>query len=77
MNELMQCVNSGKGWAAARAQMAYQIGQGLQSGEVSPAEAKELLEDLIRTDKLDAEADDMALKALLVTGIYSVIQICG
>ena len=73
----MQCVNSGKPWAMARADMAYQISQGLQSGEIQPAEAKELLEDLIRTDKLDAEADDMALKAMLVTGIYAVIQICG
>ena len=77
MNELIQCMNSGKGWAAERANMAYQIGQGLQAGQVSPSEAKELLEDLVRTDKLDAEADDMALKALLVTGIYAVIQICG
>jgi len=77
MNELMQCINSGKGWAYERANMAYQIGQALQAGQVAPAEAKELLEDLIRTDKLDAEADDMALKALLVTGIYSVIQVCG
>jgi len=77
MNELTECINSNKPWAAARAQMAYLIGQGLQTGEVSPAEAKELLEDLIRSDKLDAEADDMALKALLVTGIYSVIQVCG
>jgi polyhydroxyalkanoate synthesis regulator phasin len=77
MNELMQCANSGKPWAMARAIMAHQISQGLQSGEIQPAEAKELLEDLIRTDKLDEEADDMALKAMLVTGIYAVIQICG
>jgi len=77
MNELMQCINSGKGWAAERANTAYQIGQALESGQIDPSEAKELLEDLVRTDRLDAEADDMALKAMLVTGIYAVIQICG
>ena len=77
MQELIQCINSGKSWAAERANTAYQIGQALETGQISSTEARELLEDLVRTDKLDAEADDMALKALLVTGVYAVIQICG
>jgi polyhydroxyalkanoate synthesis regulator phasin len=77
MNELIECINSGKGWAAERANTAYQIAQALETGQISSTEARELLEDLVRTDRLDAEADDMALKAMLVTGIYAVIQICG
>jgi hypothetical protein len=77
MQELIQCINSGKGWAAERANVAYQIAQALEQNQIDRSEAKELLEDLVRTDRLDAEADDMALKALLVTGIYAVIQVCG
>lgn len=77
MQELIHCANSDKGWAAERAQVALQIAEALQNGGIHPSEAKELLEDLIRTDKLDAEADDMFLKAALVTGIYGIIKVCG
>ena len=75
MQELLHCANSGKGWAAERAQVAIQIAEALQQGQINPSEAKELLEDLVRTDKLDAEADDIALKTMLVTGIYAIIQV--
>ena len=76
MQELLQCLNSGKGWAAERAQIALQINEALQQGQINPSEAKELLEDLIRTDKLDSEADDIEIKTMLVTGIYAIIQVC-
>jgi hypothetical protein len=76
MQELLHCVTSGKGWAAERAQVALQIAEALQSNQISQVEAKELLEDLIRTDKLDEEADDLQLKSLLVTGIYGILQVC-
>jgi polyhydroxyalkanoate synthesis regulator phasin len=75
MQELLHCANSGRGWAAERAQVALQIAEALQQGQINPSEAKELLEDLVRTDKLDAEADDIALKTMLVTGIYAIIQV--
>lgn len=75
MQELLQCVNSGKGWAAERAGIAIDIAQALEHGEIDHAEARELLEDLIRADRLDAEADDMHLKSLLVTGVYAIIQV--
>jgi hypothetical protein len=75
MQELIHCANSGRGWAAERAQMALQIAHALEHKQIDPSEAKELLEDLIRTDRLDQEADDIQLKTLLVTGIYAVIQV--
>lgn len=76
MQELVQCINSGKGWAAERATIAYQIAQALEQNQIDRSEARELLEDLVRTDKLDAEADDMALKAMLVSSIYAIMQVC-
>ena len=75
MQELLQCVNSGRGWAAERASVALQIAQALEQKQIDPSEAKELLEDLIRTDRLDSEADDIELKTLLVTGVWAVIQV--
>ena len=75
MQELIHCANSGRGWAAERAQMALQIAQALEQKQIDPSEARELLEDLVRTDRLDAEADDIALKTMLVTGIWAIIQV--
>jgi phage tail tape-measure protein len=75
MQELIHCANSGRGWAAERAQMALQIAQALEQGQIDPSEAKELLEDLIRTDRLDSEADDIELKTMLVTGVWAIIQV--
>jgi polyhydroxyalkanoate synthesis regulator phasin len=66
LNELAGC---GHGWAEERAQMAKDIVAQRNSGAISPSEAKELMEDLIATDKLDAVADDMAVKAALITAI--------
>lgn len=75
MQDLLHCANSGKGWAAERAQVALQIAEALQTNQISTSEAKELLEDLVRTDRLDTEADDIALKTMLVTGIYAIIKV--
>ena len=55
--------------------MALQIAAALEQRAIDPGEARELLEDLVRTDRLDAEADDIALKTMLVTGIYAIIQV--
>ncbi len=76
MSALHEILNSGKGWAVERASIALQIQEGLQQGAINPSEAKELLEDLVRADKLDAEADDIELQTMLVTGIYAIIQVC-
>jgi polyhydroxyalkanoate synthesis regulator phasin len=75
MQDLINVMNSGRGWAAERAQVALQINEALHTGAIGRDEARELLEDLIRTDKLDSEADDMALKAMLVAGVYGILQV--
>ena len=72
MTELDQLLHSDKAWVRARAELALQIVDQKQRGEITSDEAKELLEDLVRTDQLEAEADDMALKALLVSAVYGI-----
>ena len=67
-------VNSGKPWAAKRAQMALEIQEQLNAGNLSPDEAAELLEDLIRTDALEKEADDIETKAMLVSAITTIAK---
>jgi hypothetical protein len=75
MQELYKIANCNKPWAAQRAQYAIQLHDALQSGQVSADEYKVLLEDLIRTDKLDAEADDIDIKTILVQSIWLLSRI--
>ena len=69
MSTLQEIADSNQSWAAKRAQMALDIQAAFEQGDVSENEYKELLEDLIGTDALDAEADDIEMKAMLVQGI--------
>ena len=75
MSDLYQLAQSDKSWVAQRAQMALQLQEQHARGDITNDEYKELLEDLVRTDVLDAEADDMHTKAMLVYAIYGLSQI--
>lgn len=60
---------------AARAQMALQIADAFSRKELSDSEYKELMLDLVRTDKLDEECSDLEAKTMLVTAVYAVAQV--
>ena len=74
-DELKSLVGCGKSWAEERAQMAIEFTEQLNAGDLSADEYKELMEDLIRTDVLDEEADDMAVKTALVGAVKGVMAI--
>jgi len=74
---LNQVVGSGQQWAAARAQYALQVRQALEQGQIQPAEAKEILLDLINTEKLNAESNDMQLRSALVFGVMEIVSFLG
>lgn len=64
LNFLSTC---GRPWAEQRAQFALQIMAALEHGEISDSEYQALMADLINSDKLNAEADDMDIKNMLVS----------
>lgn len=68
--QLQQIAHSDQPWAAARAQYALQIIDAVNSGQMSADEGQELLKDLVSTDKLNAESDDMQMKAALIAAVY-------
>jgi hypothetical protein len=51
------------------------ITEQFQGGGLDAGEYQELMRDLVRMDRLDAEADDLELKTALVTAVYAVAQI--
>jgi hypothetical protein len=75
VEQLRMLAEHGPGWARERAQMALAIFEQYQGGGLDSSEYTELMLDLVRSDRLDAEADDLDTKTLLVTAVYGVAQV--
>jgi hypothetical protein len=60
---------------SGRAQMALQIAEAYSRQELSESEYKELMMDLVRSDRLDSECSDLETKTMLVTAVYAVAQV--
>jgi hypothetical protein len=67
LEQLQQLATCGRPWAEQRAQFALEITESFQRGDIAESEYKELLIDLIASDKFNAEADDMEIKNMLVS----------
>ena len=75
MSALAELMNSGNTWAAERAQYALQVHEAVGAGQLSASEAKEILQDLISTDKLEEAAADQQACAALVFGVTQLISL--
>ena len=67
MVELHEIAATGPGWARERAEMALAIMSQYEGGGLELDEFQELMRDLVRSDTLNAQADDQELKNLLVS----------
>ena len=67
MQELHEIAATGPGWARERAEMALAIMSQYEGGGLELDEYQELMRDLVRSDTLNAQADDQDLKNLLVS----------
>jgi hypothetical protein len=65
--QLQAIISSGRPWAAERAEMALAIMTQYEGGGLELTEYQELMRDLVRSDLLNAQADDQDLKNLLVS----------
>ena len=75
MSALAELMNSGNTWAAERAQYALQVHEAVGAGQLSASEAREILQDLISTDKLEEAAADQQTRAALVYGVTQLISL--
>ena len=67
MQQLHEIAASGPPWARERAAMALAIMSQYEGGGLELDEYQELMRDLVRSDQLNAQADDQDLKNLLVS----------
>jgi polyhydroxyalkanoate synthesis regulator phasin len=78
MNEgIATVMNSGQPWAMERAQYAIDVHNAVGAGQLSPSEAREILQDLVSTQKLDEASSDMQLRAALVFGVMQIVSLYG
>jgi polyhydroxyalkanoate synthesis regulator phasin len=75
MSVLYEVAQSNQSWAAERAQMALQVHEAVQRGEMSADEAKAIYADLANTEQLEQAASDAQLKANLVFGITQLASL--
>ena len=75
MSALAELMNSGNQWAAERAQYALEVHEAVGAGQLSPSEAKEILQDLISTEKLEEAAADQQARAALVFGVTQLLSL--
>jgi len=75
MQVLYDIAGCDRGWAAQRAAMVIAITEQLTAQNITREEALELMEDLVRMDALDQEADDIELKTALVSAVYAVAKV--
>ena len=75
MSVLTEVMQSGQPWAAERAQYALQVHEAVGAGQLSASEAREILQDLISTDKLEESAADQQARAALVFGVTQLISL--
>ena len=67
MQQLHEIAATGPGWARERAEMALAIMSQYEGGGLELDEYQELMRDLVRSDALNAQADDQEVKNLLVS----------
>lgn len=65
----------GRPWAESRAQVVLELTESHDLGHISDEEYSELLMDVIRSDQLDQEADDLDTKSVLVMTVMGLAQV--
>ena len=75
IKELQELMSCGDKWVEQQAAMALEIADAQAVGNISSEQAKELMEDLIRTDVIEGKSENIQLVGALVTGVMGLASI--
>jgi|TARA_R110000868_G_C10537526_1_gene734599 hypothetical protein len=75
MGNLSELVNSDNKEISFKATALLEVEEGLRRELISKAEAKELLEDIVRTTKIEEGASDIVLKSLLLSSVAVLMEL--
>lgn len=72
LQQLMKC---GDAWVEQQAAMALEIADAQATGNITSEQAKELMEDLVRTDVIEGKSDNIQLVGALITGVMGLASV--
>ena len=75
LEDLQKLLNCGLPWAVSRASIAKDLIEQYKSGELAEDEYRELMGDLVATDKLNAEANDLNIKSMLIGCVKAAMKL--
>lgn len=75
ITQLYQLATVSDSAISGRAQLALQLTESVNRGDISADEYQELCRDLSRIDTLDRESANLELKTALVTAVWAVAQL--
>lgn len=75
MEELYRLIESGDAWAQQKASIALSIADSYAKGDLTASEYQELLQDMIRSDVIDAEASDLEMKTMVIQAINAASMV--
>tara|TARA_B110000977_G_scaffold194824_1_gene272143 strand:- start:843 stop:1073 length:231 start_codon:yes stop_codon:yes gene_type:complete len=75
MEELKNLLTCGSPWAEERARIAIELQEMFANGDISVHERNELLRDLVNTDTLNEEADDINVKSALIAAVSGAMSL--
>lgn len=75
IKEVQALMSCGDKFVEQQAAMALEIADAQALGNITPEQAKELMEDLVRTDNIEGKSEDIVLIGKLVTGVMGLASV--
>jgi hypothetical protein len=75
IKDLQSLMSCGDKFIEQQAGMALEIADAKAVGNITSEQAKELMEDLVRTDVIEGKSDNIQLVGALVTGVMGLASV--
>jgi hypothetical protein len=75
IKELQALLSCGDSFVERQASLALEIADAQAVGNISSQQAKELMEDLVRTDEIEGKSEDIVLVGKLITGVMGLASV--
>lgn len=75
IKDLQALMSCGDAWVEQQAAMALEIADAQAVGNITSEQAKELMEDLVRTDAIEGKSENIQLVGALVTGVMGLASV--
>lgn len=75
IKELQALMSCGDKFVEQQAAMALEIADAQAIGNITSEQAKELMEDLVRTENIEGKSEDIVMVGKLITGVMGLASV--